>query len=44
LQAQSGEYQTLALLAEHLPDELTVFHGLHWTHATQNFTIWGEMK
>jgi hypothetical protein len=43
LQAQSGvtpgEYQTLELLAERLPDELTVFHGLHWTLAAQNYTI-----
>jgi hypothetical protein len=42
LQAQSGatpdEYQTLALLAERLPGELTVFHGLRWTHAAQNYT------
>ncbi|GHU34095.1 hypothetical protein AGMMS50256_27260 [Betaproteobacteria bacterium] len=25
-----GEYQTLELLAERLPDELTVFHSLYW--------------
>jgi hypothetical protein len=41
--ATPGEYQTLELLAERLPDELTVFHGLHWTHAAQNYTVWGEI-
>ncbi|MDR1936593.1 MAG: ATP-binding domain-containing protein [Candidatus Accumulibacter sp.] len=47
LQVQSGvtpgEYQTLELLAERMPDELTVFHGLHWTLAAQNYTMWGEI-
>jgi hypothetical protein len=39
----SGEFKTLELLAEHLPDELTVFHGLHWTKAAEHHTQWGEI-
>ncbi|MDR1888801.1 MAG: ATP-binding domain-containing protein [Zoogloeaceae bacterium] len=39
----AGEFQTLELLAERLPDELTVFHSLHWTNAAKHYTQWGEI-
>jgi hypothetical protein len=37
------EYETLALLDESLPDDLTVFHSLHWTRAHPRNTQWGEI-
>lgn len=48
--AAQREIETLTLLADALPDEYTVFHGVHWTqvdqHADHNvstFSVYGEI-
>lgn len=37
------EIETLALLERGLPDELTVFHGVHWTRIRQGYAVIGEI-
>ena len=32
------EIETLAVLAELLPDNFTVFHGVHWTRVQNGFS------
>jgi hypothetical protein len=40
--AAARERETLALLDEALPDDYTVYHGVHWTRLNQNFSVFGE--
>lgn len=40
--AASRERETLALLEQALPDDYTVYHGVHWTRLNQNFSVFGE--
>ena len=35
--------ETLELLARGLPDEHTVYHGVHWTNVEQGFSVFGEI-
>lgn len=37
------ELETLSWLAEHLPDEYTVYHGVHWTRVEKNVSTYGEV-
>ena len=37
------EIATLALLEKQLPDEYTVFHGVHWTRQYRGNTLYGEI-
>ena len=37
------EIETLELLEAGLPDELTVFHGVHWTRIERGFAVIGEI-
>src|ERR1700748_63881 len=39
--AAARELETLALL-EKLPDDYTVYHGVHWTRVNQGFSVFGE--
>ena len=44
--AAQREIETLALLAQALPEEYTVFHGVHWTQldkTAQTFSVYGEI-
>lgn len=42
--AAERELQTLALLADGLSDEYSVYHGVHWTRIeNNNFAIYGEI-
>ena len=41
--AQQREIETLALLAAHLPDAYTVYHGVHWTRVNQGHALVGEI-
>jgi UvrD-like helicase C-terminal domain/Nuclease-related domain len=36
------ERETLALLEAALPDDYTVYHGVHWTRLNQGFSVFGE--
>jgi hypothetical protein len=36
------ERETLALLEAGLPDDYTVYHGVHWTRLNQSFSVFGE--
>ncbi len=38
-----AEGETLKHLLQALPDDLVVFHGVHWTKATRHFTVFGEI-
>ncbi|WP_144108019.1 ATP-binding domain-containing protein [Paraburkholderia sp. BCC1886] len=40
--AAARERETLALLEQALPDDYTVYHGVHWTRLNQNFSVFGE--
>lgn len=40
--AAERERETLAALEHALPDGYTVYHGVHWTRADQNFSVFGE--
>ncbi|SEB23636.1 ATP-binding domain-containing protein [Paraburkholderia sartisoli] len=40
--AASRERETLALLEHALPDDYTVYHGVHWTRLNQGFSVFGE--
>lgn len=37
------ELETLAVLAEGLPDSCTVYHGIHWTRVEQQHSIFGDI-
>lgn len=37
------EIETLAVLEAGLPDELTVFHGVHWTRIDRGYAVFGEI-
>ena len=39
--ARGRERATLALLAEALPREWTIYHGLHWTRAEGAHLVFG---
>ena len=42
--AAERELQTLARLAEGLPDSYTIYHGVHWTRVEHNnYAIFGEI-
>ena len=41
--AAGREIETLAFLAEALPDEYRIYHGVHWTRVQQNYQLWGEI-
>lgn len=38
-----GEQTTLLRLKEGLPDQYSIFHGVHWTRTEQNVAIYGEI-
>ena len=40
--AAARERETLALLEKGLPDDYTVYHGLHWTRLHEGFSVFGE--
>ncbi|RKO03121.1 nuclease [Burkholderia mallei] len=40
--AAERERETLATLERTLPDAYTVYHGVHWTRADHNFSVFGE--
>ena len=37
------ELETLERLAKELPDDYTVFHGVHWTRVEHNGSVFGEI-
>jgi len=44
--AAQREIETLTLLAQALPDEYTIFHGVHWTQLDNighTFSVYGEI-
>ncbi len=41
--AAAREIETLNLFAARLPDELTVYHGVHWTRIEDGFSVYGEI-
>ncbi len=41
--AAQREIETLAMLAEHLPDAYTVYHAVHWTNLEHGFAAFGEI-
>lgn len=41
--AAAREIETLSLLAESLPDEYRIYHGVHWTRVQQNYQLIGEI-
>ena len=41
--AAERELETLAVLAEGLPEDFTVYHGVHWTRIAHGFSIFGEL-
>jgi len=41
--AEQREIETLAQLAEGLPDVYTVYHGVHWTRVNQGHALVGEI-
>jgi len=41
--AAQREIETLAILAEGLPDEYTVYHAVHWTNVEQRYALYGEI-
>jgi hypothetical protein len=41
--AAAREIETLASLAEALPDAYTVYHAVHWTHLEHGFSVYGEI-
>lgn len=43
LGAAQRELETLALLARELPDDYTVFHGIHWTRVEHEASLFGEI-
>jgi hypothetical protein len=43
LGAAQRELETLALLARELPDDYTIFHGIHWTRVEHGCSLYGEI-
>lgn len=41
--AAQRQLETLALLARELPDDYTVFHGIHWTRLEQGTALFGAI-
>jgi hypothetical protein len=41
--AAQREIETLAILADGLPDEYTVYHAVHWTNVEQRYALYGEI-
>lgn len=41
--AAQRELETLARLAAELPDDYTVFHGVHWTRIEQGFALFDDI-
>ena len=41
--AAARELETLGLLADRLPEEWTVYHGVHWTRLEGNRAVFGEV-
>lgn len=41
--AAQREIETLALLADALPDDYVVYHGVHWTRVSHGCTMFGEI-
>lgn len=41
--AAQREIETLALLEQALPDDYTVFHGVHWTRLEEGWSAYGEI-
>jgi hypothetical protein len=41
--AAQREIETLEMLAHALPDDYTVFHGVHWTNVDKGFSAYGEI-
>ncbi|HJV28018.1 MAG TPA: ATP-binding domain-containing protein [Aromatoleum sp.] len=41
--ALARELETLATLAEGLPDDHTVYHGVHWTRVNRDHAVFGEI-
>jgi len=41
--AAQREIETLAILADGLPDEYTVYHAEHWTNVEQRYALYGEI-
>lgn len=37
------ELETLSWLADHLPDDYTVYHGVHWTRVEKSVSTYGEV-
>jgi hypothetical protein len=37
------EIETLSWLADHLPDDYTVYHGVHWTRVEKSVSAYGEV-
>lgn len=41
--AHKPELETLFLLKEKLPNDFTVFHGVHWSREYESWTQFGEI-
>jgi len=41
--AAQREIETLAILAEGLPDDYTVYHAVHWTNIERHYALYGEI-
>lgn len=41
--ALQREFETLAILADGLPDTYTVYHGVHWTRVDKQHSVFGEV-
>ncbi|MBD5801944.1 Nuclease-related domain protein [Azoarcus sp. Aa7] len=41
--ALARELETLAMLAEGLPDDHAVYHGIHWTRVNRDHALFGEI-
>ncbi len=41
--AASREIETLGFLAETLPNDYRIYHGVHWTRVQHNYQLWGEV-
>lgn len=43
LGAAQRELETLAVLADGLPDSYTIYHGVHWTRVDHRHSVFGEV-